>query len=128
MNTSKYRILVGAYCILIILVSTIPGSSLVNIKLSGWDKLFHFLEYSILGWLLIHSLERGHLRIVLVVLTGGIIFGAFDETWQQLISNRSASIYDWFTDTIGVIVGGTVALFVENRRSSASSNSNIEVE
>ena len=121
MSTTKYRLLVFTYCILILLVSSIPGKT-VHIQLLNWDKFFHFIEYSILGWLLIHSLKQRQPLIVFGVLAGGIIFGAFDEGWQQLISDRSSSILDWCADTAGIVIGGIVSLVLMKRKSLAVSN------
>ena len=116
MNTRRYRIFTVGYCILILLVSTIPGHALVHFKLFGWDKLIHLTEYSILGWLLVHSLEQKPLGIVFLILSGGILFGAFDEVWQMLISSRDPSIYDWLADLFGVLIGGTIGLVIVNLR------------
>ena len=52
----------------------------------------------------------------------GMMFGAFDESWQRLVSDRSSSILDWIADVVGVTVGSTVGLVMIRRRSSNISN------
>jgi len=121
MNTTKYRIFVLIYCVLVLLVSSIPGDTLNSFKLVVWDKALHFLEYSILGLLLVFSLKQKQVVVVLMVLAGGMIFGIFDEVWQQFILNRSSSIFDWFADVIGILFGGMVSLVISRRRISAIS-------
>lgn len=105
MSTAKYRILVVVYCVVILLVSSIPGSNLAHLKLFGWDKLFHLLEYSILGWLLIHALEQRRLKLVFAAFMGGALFGGFDEMWQLVIAGRDANVFDWLADTGGIVLG-----------------------
>lgn len=119
MSLAKHRLFVVLYCILILSVSTIPGEALLHLKLLGWDKLMHLLEYSVLGWLLIHSVLHRRQKVVFAVLAGGMIFGALDETWQHFISERYASVLDWLADSAGVILGATAGHFVIKRKSSS---------
>lgn len=71
------------------------------------DKVVHFIEYGILGFLLFNSLRSfDRLRIwqiIIIVISFGAILGALDESYQRL-TKRTSSIYDWFADVSGVTV------------------------
>ena len=106
MNFRRYRFLAFVYCLLILSVSSIPGESIPDVGIEGWEYLAHLFEYTILGWLIVASLEQKQMNSVLIIILGGIMFGAFDEFWQSLIPGRLSSVYDWITDSVGVITGG----------------------
>ncbi|MCH7731230.1 MAG: VanZ family protein [Candidatus Marinimicrobia bacterium] len=106
MNVNKYRILLVAYCTLILIISSIPGTSIPKLPFLGWDKLIHFLEYAGLGWLLVQSLTQKKLKFVMMVIIAGMVFGIFDELFQYFIPRRISSVADWFADSAGLIVGG----------------------
>ncbi len=112
MSAIRYRRLAIAYCLLIIFVSSIPGRTL-HFRLLNWDKMFHLAEYSILGWLLIRSLEQRTLPGVTGVILMGCCFGMLDELWQHFVSGRSGQFYDWMADSAGVLVGSAVVLLPE---------------
>lgn len=113
MNVTKYRILLVAYCTLILIISSIPGTSIPKLPFLGWDKLIHFLEYAGLGWLLVQSLDRKELKFVTMMIIAGMVFGIFDELLQYFIPRRISSVADWFADTAGLIVGGFLVVSKE---------------
>ncbi|MEE9166964.1 MAG: VanZ family protein [Candidatus Neomarinimicrobiota bacterium] len=116
MSTAKYRLLVLGYCIMILSASSIPIENITNLKLTGWDKLLHVLEYSILGWLLLHALLGGQWTVFSMAIAGGMLFGAFDETWQKFLVYRSASFLDWAADSAGVALGVVTGRVLMARR------------
>lgn len=85
----------------------------------GFDKIEHFLEYSLLGFLVARALQivgaaKGRaLRLVLLTAVLGAAFGATDELHQYFVPNRDSSIFDLFADTLGSATGATAwVLFV----------------
>ena len=110
MNVTKYRILLVAYCTLILIISSIPGTSIPKLPFLGWDKLIHFFEYAGLGWLLVQSLDRKELKFVTMVIVAGMVFGIFDELSQYFIPRRISSVADWFADSVGLTVGGLLVV------------------
>ncbi|MFQ6616949.1 MAG: VanZ family protein [Fidelibacterota bacterium] len=104
MNAAKYRVITTVYAFLILAVSTIPGRTVQDL-IFGWDKAFHFLEYAVLGGLLVKSLTHRDQKRIASIVTGGLLFAAVDESWQAVISERDASVYDWIADTLGVAAG-----------------------
>ena len=93
------------YLLLILILSSIPGNSVPNIVSLTWDKLIHFFEYVVLGFLGYRAfLHNNELNIYLFCFMG-ILFGCFDELWQSMIPGRFSSHYDVIADVIGVICG-----------------------
>ena len=71
-------------------------------------KAAHFIEYLILGWLLLFALKPYALTIkqkVMIVLSFGLVFASIDELIQTMIPGRVGSIVDVMIDTAGVFVG-----------------------
>ena len=99
MNVTKYRILTGLYCALILTLSSL---SFHPSFVSKWDKVIHFTEYAILGALLLASVEQRGVKIVLLIVAIGSIFAGLDEMWQSMIPTRIPSVYDWLADTGGL--------------------------
>jgi len=74
------------------------------------DKVSHFIEYAILGFLLIRAfsfsntkLKVTNLRLIAVLLA--ILYGITDEIHQYFVPGRFADILDLLSDSIGAIVG-----------------------
>jgi len=95
----------------ILLVSSIPGHSLPQLKILSWDKLWHFIEYSILGLLLMKNVNPFKFRLVIMVILAGFVFAGFDEFWQSFIPGRTSSIYDAIADGMGIITGSVISMY-----------------
>lgn len=78
--------------------SSLPSPFEVNLPFI--DKLFHFIEYLILGVLL--SLN-GFSKVILFLV--GIIYGGLDELHQGFVKGRDPSFFDWVFDCLGVFIG-----------------------
>ncbi len=95
---------------LIFIVSAIPGNELNDFNFFPNDKLIHFTEYAVLGFLSSWSfigLESGNmtkLRISSVILLGWV-FAFSDEFHQYYVPHRSSDPYDLLADMIGVVAG-----------------------
>ncbi|MBT5994299.1 MAG: VanZ family protein [Candidatus Marinimicrobia bacterium] len=110
MNHKTFRILMVAYMILILSVSSVPAQSMPKTWLLTWDKLIHLVEYFILGILAMKSMKSISYRTLLVVIPLGIVFGGLDEYLQSFISGRFSSGWDVLADTIGVSIGSLLVL------------------
>jgi len=71
------------------------------------DKLLHFVEYYILGYLLYRTvvLWKGAAigRVAPWATLGlGMIYGLSDEWHQAFVPGRDSSMYDVLSDTLGV--------------------------
>lgn len=78
----------------------------------GFDKVEHFLEYALLGFLVARAMRilsgAGAKRVIVVTTILGAAFGATDELHQFFVPGRDSSIFDLFADTLGSAAGATV--------------------
>ena len=65
-----------------------------------WDKLAHFLEFALLGFLAARATgsARGGFSVAAV-------WGAVDEVHQAFVPLRSPGLDDWLADLIGGFIG-----------------------
>ena len=107
-----YKKLFFLYLLLILLVSSIPGNSFPKswFSLGFQDKIYHIIEYSILGVLgyLAYSKTAGYKIIIFC-----IIFGIFDELYQGLIPGRFPNAFDAIADGLGVILGYSIIRLIK---------------
>ncbi len=114
MNKRSYRILLVLYMGVILTFSSIPHEKLPRVFLLTWDKLLHMIEYFLLGILAVKSLNSVTLKMVILIVLGGLGFALVDEYFQSFITGRYSSGYDVLADTIGVSLG-CLAVHAYNR-------------
>jgi VanZ family protein len=98
----------------ILLVSSLPAATIDRVGLVVQDKVAHFLEYLILGFLA-GRWERnqyGHPwpRALVTALVLGLGIATLDEIHQSWIPGRDPSPWDWSADAGGISVGLLIAL------------------
>jgi VanZ family protein len=87
------------------------------------DKVAHFSEYALLGWLLRRALAmtlpggRGATGGAIVLLA---FLGGGDELFQGTVGGRDSSLWDWLGDLLGGTTGSILARVVEWRRAGAA--------
>lgn len=88
-----------------------------------FDKVIHFVEYGVLGFLVARAIRpkdpksnRGVVLSVAAVIVS-TLYGASDEFHQYFVPGRSSEGYDVLADAIGSVLG--VAAFAFHRRQSA---------
>jgi VanZ family protein len=98
--------------LLITLLSHIPQADIPESITSGpannIDLLFHFAEYSILGFLLFRSItsdESLTFHPFYGSLLIGIFFAILDEFHQSFVPGRHTSSIDMIFDSLGVLFG-----------------------
>ncbi len=76
------------------------------------DKLFHIVEYTVLGVLLIRAavLESGtagtlSMGGIAAVWIAGVLYGYSDEWHQRFVPGRQYDMTDWVADMIGISIG-----------------------
>jgi VanZ family protein len=97
------------YVLLIFFVSSRQNIDPPGPEFEFKDKLAHFGEYFVLGFLLFGgigwTMSRSKLTTFLFLFAVGVSIAAFDELLQSYIPNRTMDIYDWFADAVGVAAG-----------------------
>lgn len=94
--------------------SLTPSFILIN------DKVSHFLEFALLGFLLIRALNKSYsknnfITLKLIAATIAIFYGATDEFHQRFVSGRNADFFDWLVDSLGAFCGSFIILKKESR-------------
>ena len=98
------------YIILITILSHQPADDIseVSPNIKNLDKLFHFIEFSILGFLIFGSLSLNSKefdQILSLSIKIGILFSCLDEYHQSFIDGRDSSPVDLIFDILGVFFG-----------------------
>mgnify|MGYP001185389740 CR=1 len=99
-----------AYIILITILSHQPADNVseVSPNIKNVDKLFHFVEFSILGFLIFGSLSLNSKefdKVFSLSIKIGILFSCLDEYHQSFIDGRDSSLVDLVFDSLGVLFG-----------------------
>lgn len=119
-STANPRRLAIAFAIVVLAVSSYPGLKLPQVDHAPLDKVFHFGQYAVLGFLV--SRGWGPWRpggvagfapwIPMLIL---LAFAGADEYHQHWIPGRSPEWLDWTADACGVVMGYTLGAW-NNRR------------
>ena len=127
----KYWVPSLLYMVLIFAVSSLeqPPFPMPEFEWLTIDKLYHFIEYAILGGLLAWAFVKAKPSVVpskliwLVATVLSILYGASDEWHQTFVPGRFATLADWAADVLGSIVGVlSVYLYYRNSQQSAVSS------
>ena len=115
-----YTVITICYMLLITLLSHVPQEDIPKSVSSGPDNIdlfFHFVEYSILGFLLFRAITSddsltfhpfyGSLLI-------GISFAILDEVHQSFVPGRHMSSIDMIFDSLGILFGTIVSSRIFN--------------
>ncbi|RKU39431.1 hypothetical protein C6496_01505 [Candidatus Poribacteria bacterium] len=130
-GTLKYWVPPVLYMVLIFAISSMeqPPLPMPEFEWLTIDKLYHFIEYAILGGLLTRAFVKAkptvvpsHLVWFMAALLS-ILYGASDEWHQSFVPGRFATLADWVADVVGSIAGVFgVYLYYRSRQQSAVSN------
>ena len=98
------------YVCLITILSHQPADNISDVSpgINNVDKLFHFIEFSILGFLVFGSLSLNSKEFDLIFnlsIKIGILFSCLDEYHQSFIDGRDSSPVDLIFDILGVFFG-----------------------
>jgi VanZ family protein len=107
-NFIRYQLPVFIWALLIWLGSSIQRLPDPNTVFPHLDKIAHFFEYGVLGFLMTRSFYY-HPRVsvsrraVSLALVLGLVFASVDEFHQLFVPGRFASLWDLAADTLGLI-------------------------
>lgn len=109
-----------AYAGLIFLLSSTTTLTYVIPSIFGFDKLAHFFEYYILGFLIRRWLiakqscfANRHSFALTVVI--GTLYGLSDEWHQSFVPGRHATLWDVLFDSLGVITAAATYPMIVQR-------------
>lgn len=91
----------------------IPLASLMQYRFA--DKIAHGILFTVLSGLWLTALGR-NLRMAIVVLIFGCLFGLLTEVIQMLVISRTSSLYDFIANCLGVMLGIVLALLYEGSK------------
>ena len=103
----------------IVYLSHIPQDNLPQEAsgINNIDLLFHFFEYSFLGFLFYQSISIDNLLDVKPLhgaVLIGILFALSDEYHQSFVPGRHMSLMDIIFDSLGILFGSSLAPRVSN--------------
>ena len=107
MRGSHLKIFIlSIYTIFILSISFYSPSMVVNSSYIGkYDKFFHFIEFSILGFLFANANSFFNRKTFFLGLLYILVIGFFDEFIQSYRITRNADVIDFFYDVFGGMVG-----------------------
>lgn len=114
-----FRVLSVVYALAVFTVSSWPAIKLPDLGVDWTDKLAHFGQYAVLSFLAAGGWAREggwrNWRQQWRPVAFLIAFAAIDELHQLWIPRREASAMDWTADSVGVLVGFAVGLWLWRR-------------
>ena len=112
-SISRWQWLHGIFGCLILVVSSIPPSGLPEATGMISDKILHFGEYAVFGFLGGWAYLGAHRR-PWVLLLFGLVFAGLDEWWQSFFG-RESDFYDFLADAAGHCVGVLAGSYLARR-------------
>ena len=112
-----YTVITIGYMLLITLLSHVPQEDLPKSDLDSIAYPFHFVEYSILGFLLFRSITSDELLTFHPFygsLLIGISFAILDEFHQSFVPGRHMSSTDVLFDSLGIVFGMFASYKIRN--------------
>ena len=111
---NRYWLPALLYCMAIFFVSAQPRLN-PPAPFANADKVYHVLEYLLLGFLLVRALWAslaGHRPLVvsLIALSVGVVIGTADEIFQASVPGRVSSGFDLLADTSGLVIAAVLFL------------------
>jgi VanZ family protein len=108
----RYWLPVLVYLAAIFTVSAQPNLR-APISFEQSDKLYHLLEYGLLGLLLARAFsatlrQASPIAVALIATSCGIVIGTSDEYFQSYVPGRESSAFDLMADTAGVAISQVV--------------------
>lgn len=104
---------------LIIVGSSIPNLSGLEMKITMADKIAHFAEYFVLGFLVARAFMRfgiGSTRKIAGFILMAAVFGILDELHQAFIPGRTVDILDMAADVLGSFSAIMTYVWLAGRR------------
>lgn len=113
-----YQFPVILWAVIILTVSSMPNFGIISVKWTKYDKVIHFVEYGVFGYLLTRALFyqdtslfiKNYALIMSIII--GVMFAGFDEIHQKFIPGRIESLGDFIADVSGIVLAQV--FFIKN--------------
>lgn len=105
----RYWFPVLIYVAVIFTLSAQPGLR-APLEFGNSDKLYHLLEYLVLGVLIARVMAHvvpspRPMPATLLAIAIGALIATGDELFQSTVPRRQSSVYDGLADTLGIALG-----------------------
>lgn len=130
-NEKLSKILLRIWGPLIICISWYLSSRTLNLEIpiSHSDKLIHLICFSGLAgawtfWFSGKNWRNHSIRNFIICIAIVVIYGIIDEIHQNFVPGRESSVFDWFADVIGAVIG-TIAgrwIMIKSIRKTGENN------
>ena len=105
----RYQLPVFLWAGLIFAVSSYPHLPTPETSFKHLDKIAHFFEYGVHGYLMTrsffyHGRTSVSRKAITLALLLGLVFAGTDEFYQLFVPGRMASFGDFFADGTGILL------------------------
>lgn len=107
------------YAALIFFISSLSQPNLPDLpKIFMLDKVFHFTEYALLGFLLYRALSGRFPSKKTILAAFGIAatYGLTDEIHQHFVAMRKTEFMDFVADSMGGGTGAFMGFLIQKKR------------
>ncbi len=99
-------------------LSAIESEDMEKIDIPNIDKFFHFIEYFVLGILLVRAFSNSFTKpnfiyILIASILISLAYAFTDEYHQSFVPGRTPDIFDVLSDIIGAAMGAALSLYKE---------------
>ena len=110
------------YILTIFMISLIPSVSIIGeIQRFGIDKVFHLVEYFILGVLTYFFIKNRKKMFKIVYILIALV-PIVDEYLIQRISGRTIDVWDFIFNIIGLYLGTSILFLIYRYRDKKTDN------
>ena len=108
-----YYMPVVIWAVIIIIVSSLPHPYIIKSSWTKYDKVAHFIEYGVFGFLLARALwhkNNNNVTLITIIMSLFIagVFAGLDEFHQKYIPGRIGSLDDFMANISGIIIAHLV--------------------
>lgn len=117
-NFYRFHLPVILYALLIFILSSQSRLKPPDLGFNAEDKVAHFLEYGLFGWLLLRSFSQlfsTNLKIFTFVFIAGTLYAASDEIHQLYVPGRLGSFGDFLADSLGILFAIAIYYLIQKR-------------
>lgn len=120
-----YQLPLIVYAMIVFYVSSLSRLPDTGLQIPYLDKLAHAMEYFLFGFMAIRAMahfprppKTGWVYVLAILLSLG--YGLSDEYHQRFVPGRTADLFDFAADALGIFLAAFVYYLLHRRRQTAS--------